>query len=106
MTIRIVTRHPALQYVLRRTAPVGTYVRFAEIHSRSPSAFVHTIHIVLDQLSGRDLRGVLETWLPTHIRQYGADRFEIDGRAVSPEPGDLRCALATRFLRQRESSAA
>lgn len=94
MTIRIVTSHPALQHVLRRTAPMGTTVRVAP---RSHAGPTYAIKVDLAPQTSGERRATFEAWLPTHVHHYGVERFEIDGRAVSTDDQNLRRALATRI---------
>ena len=93
MNIRIVTSHPALQHVLRRTAPMGTTVRVAPRTHAGPT---YAIKVDLAQRASGERSATLEAWLPAHVRHYGVERVEIDGRAVSTDDQNLRRALASR----------
>ncbi len=93
MTIRIVTSHPALQYVLQRTAPVGMNVRCVGLGRRKTSSATYAIMVEQAPLPFR-AEGGLAAWLPPHLRHYGVKRCEIDGRAVPTGEAELCRALS------------
>jgi hypothetical protein len=92
MTIRILTCHPALRYVLERTAPVGTTVRGNQ-NAKHDHESLCQIDIESKINKAEVEARVLQTWLPDYVLYYGARLMEINGRAIECDAGDLRRAL-------------
>jgi hypothetical protein len=112
MTIRILTCHPALLYVLSRTAPLGMTVREMR-KARHGHEALYSIGVHSSVRERKSAGEMLGAWLPGYLQQYGARRVEIDGRPIPCDEHRLRNALlggpihpAVRFKRVGEQIAA
>jgi len=94
MTIRILTSHPALRYVLERSAPMGTTVRAPVVRRRTNQEVVYAIDIESRLSAWDECREVLCSWIPAYVMHYGAHRVEIDGRPVRADEAQMRLALS------------
>ena len=92
MTIRILTCHPALCYVLNRTAPMGTTVRFNH-RAAAQDGLVCDIEIESKINQAAEEASVLVEWLPQHVLYYGARSMEVNGRSIGIAEHELRHAL-------------
>jgi hypothetical protein len=100
MKIRILTCHPALRYVLNRTAPVGTTVRADQPAPRERDALCQIE--IESRINEAEVEArVLEAWLPDHVLYYGARSIEINGRRVGCAENELRHALRPATERRK-----
>lgn len=105
MTIRILTCHPALPYVLNRTAPMGMTVRAKRQARCGPEPLcVIDIESKIQEGGAREAE-VLGAWLPGHVQYYGAQRVELDGRTLPRDEDQLRDALLTGKTGSRTRTA-
>jgi hypothetical protein len=81
-TIRIVTSHPALPHVLRRTAPHGVRIESDSALSGGGNSPSYIIDVEFSLLNLKERRAALVAWLSKYVEEYGVDRLETKGRVT------------------------
>ena len=86
MTISILTGHPALPYVLQRTAPAGVVLSGPVASSRRQTNREILYRVTIQSRGiARDVAiQVLPMWIANQLEAYGARKLAIDGKAVAP----------------------
>ena len=84
--ICVVTGHPALPYVLKRTAPAGVRLHAPETSQRraGQGETLYRITIRPGGIAREAAAMVLPGWIAGQLEAYGARRLSVNGKRIPP----------------------
>ena len=105
MNIQIMTRNPALMFVLTRTNPIGIVVR-SKSKIRRGYASVYLIDVETPRLERLIEAKMVAAWLPRYLGSYGAQHVAIDGCSAPCDEHQFRAALLDENIKAAVDSRA